>query len=992
MMGEHAAGNDVYRIPAMKGLFRASMRELPDAVPPVAPSAPPLLQDGAEPPERRYGWVAGSLPSPDPEGRYIVEFVEKRAVRVLAYLDRYGRVFATDSPLDSHPAREPDLKFARYADQPDPQVLQGCVEMRNADGEWREVARFRRSGERYTLYDSWFDFGKNAADLIYPDALTRSYLAFAYRPGLGAPEVPARGFEGIEAPLDASPTAPALLKIFGDIMRAQCDPALRPPALVRALARWLDQAGVDRLALEPSGSLRLVKTIRYADLFYLASTEEGAGLPPRLLWNLQGALNRYLLIKRALGERASTASIADVLKWDSYLVERFAAGCVEVAAPTGLSAAAGEWELRRVISDAVERLAAPLRLEVEFRADAKAGIVGFKTVVPDESMMPLQRWDDETGAVVDTTVMERTAQARRYAEHLAIYLAATAFGACDRVMRVEFDAHTLLDEKSISLGDVLAAAGESKPEDDGEDGAARLAQLIPSADLFVSFQRETFLAELSAVAKGDPITLLEMRDAHAAKGAFAKKEASAVDADGFFDAGAMSRDARDDGRIEDDPFRSLSILPSARLRRDMPEYLDAELPEQVQDALGAHCLHDLRIDADAPHRCQAERLARRLASVATATEAVQVIRRCQLRTDDPFVDQACMRLMTALAEGDADPADQNTVIRGYLGTDDCRDALQRARTLVQMGDVDGAGRLLSDAAWKEEAERRYIDDAEVVHRNFDNYSSRVLYNLIREGKHLPFNDSAIPSPESQLDLSVGDAGAQRMTMAQASLSSSMRSAARGFGEADRDRRVELVSDSLLHCHLEASKLLERSFGGIDAALAHATRAVELAPVSMPPRCLLARMYMLMGDMASASETLKAALEIATQPNEIAIAYYQLAYTLWKSGDARTGAACYVKSVSVSPIMAAQVAAELQDLLNQEGVKLPARSDLDETFAAADVPLAPTGAVLDALFEAAQRAVDAGVFPVGRSLLATYLNYRPDDALMGVYRSLLDLLV
>ena len=59
------------------------------------------------------------------------------------------------------------------------------------------------------LYDSWFDFGPRGADLAYPDALTRSYLAFVYRPSLGAPEVPARGLEGVEAPLDALPALPA---------------------------------------------------------------------------------------------------------------------------------------------------------------------------------------------------------------------------------------------------------------------------------------------------------------------------------------------------------------------------------------------------------------------------------------------------------------------------------------------------------------------------------------------------------------------------------------------------------------------------------------------------------------------------------------------------------------------------------------------------------------------------------------------------------------
>ena len=984
-MDEHAA-DGIYRIPAMKGLFRAAARELADAVPPLAPASPPLPWEGAEIPERHYGWVAGSLPSPDAEGRYIVEFVEKRAVRVLAYVDRYGRAFSTDKPLDSHPTREPELKFARYAEQSDPAVLEGCVEVRDAEGSWREAARFRRFQDRYTLYDSWFDFGPRGADLAYPDALTRSYLAFVYRPSLGAPEVPARGLEGIEAPLDALPALPALRKIQSDIAHAQLDPALKPPALARALARWLTQAGLDQLALAPSGSLRLVKTVRYADIFYLAPTEEGAGLSARTIWALQNALNRYLLVKRAFGDKASIASVADVLRWDAYLIDAVAAPAAVRAQE--LSADAGEWALRRRIAEAVERMAVPLRFEVEFRADLKAGIVAFKTVVPDADMMPRERWDEDARAVADATALERTAQALRYAEHLAVLLAAEAFGASEQVRRVEFDAHVLWEEGSFSLGDVLAMAGQGDPEDDGEGGATRLAQLLPGADLYVAFRRDAFLSGCPHAAKGDPSAAFRAWGARVARDAFARRGPDGTAAD------AVPLDPQAPERIDDDPFRTLSIMPSAKRRRDMPECFDAELPEEARAALGARWLHDLRIDSEAIPRRQAERIAARLARAESATEAIGAVRRRQQRADDPFAIQACTRLMAALAEGEADPDDQNTVIRSYLGPDPCWDALRIARALAAAGDAEGAGRVLSETAWKTEAERRYLDDSEVVYRNFDGYASRVVYNLVREGGNAALAEAldagaseprgGAPVPEDEDPLLV--------MAAQVLSSAGARPAANGFGQGDRDRRVELVPDTLLRCHLEAAKLLERSFSGIDAALAHATRAIELSPTATTPRCVLARVYMLMGDAASASETLKAALRLATQPNDIAIAYYQLAYTLWKSGDARTGAACYVKSLVTSPIMAAQVASELQDLLNRESVSVPAREGLDDVLAAGGVPLAPSDTVLDALLQAAERAVDADVFAVGRSLLATYLTYRPDDALMGAYRSLIDLLV
>ena len=730
MMDEPAA-EGIYRIPAMKGLFRASARELADVVPPLAPSAPPLPWNGAEVPERRYGWAAGWLPSPDAEGRYVVEFVEKRAVRVLAYVDRYGRAFTTDAPLDSHPAREPDLKFARYAEQSDPAVLEGCVEVRDAEGAWREAARFRRVQDRYTLYDSWFDFGVHGTDLAYPDALTRCYLAFVHRPALGAPEVPARGLEGVEAPLDAMPALPALRKIQSDIAHAQLDPALKPPALARALARWLSQAGLDQLAFAPSGSLRLVKTVRYADIFYLAPTEEGAGLSARVIWSLQNALNRYLLVKRALGDGASAAQVADVLRWDARLMDSIAAraldGIADAEPPAPRSDEPGEWALRLRISEAIERLAVPLRFEAEFRVDLAAGIVAFKTVVPDVDMMPRERWDEHAQAVVETTALERARLALRYAERLALLLAAEAFGASERVRRVEFDAHALWEEGSFSLGDVLAMAGEDELEDDGEGGATRIARLLPGADLYVAFGREVFPADLSLAAKGDPVPAFQAWGARVARDAFLRRGS----ADAAPDAEPVCPQGLE--RVDDDPFRSLSIMPSAKRRRDMPECSDAELPERARGALGARWLHDLRVDSDALHRRQAERIAVRLSRATSVTEAIGAVRRRQRRADDPFAVQACTRLMAALAEGEADPDDQNTVIRSYMGPDPCRDALRRARALAAAGDAEGAGRVLSEAAWKTEAERRYLDDSEVVYRNFDGYASRVVYNLVRAG-------------------------------------------------------------------------------------------------------------------------------------------------------------------------------------------------------------------------------------------------------------------
>lgn len=1043
-MGESIAEGGLYRIPALRELLHGTSRELDDAVPPLVPPGPLFIGGGtaqnhaasavrtgslstelsslvellqtesssyealdaakdvtndllpSETP-KRYGWVAGWLQTPDPDGFYAVEFVEKRSVRILAYLDKFGRAFTTDKPLELPPAREPDMKFVKFAEQADTTVAEGGVEVRSADGTWREVARFRSVGNRFALFDSWFNFAGHADNLPYAEAIARCYFAFVHRPSLGAPDVPARGLDSMMTLLDGMPALPALRKVEASIVYAQRDAALRPPSYAKALANWLAQAGLDQLALAPSGSLRLVRTVRFADIFYLAPTEEGAGLPMRVIWCLQNALNRYLLGMRALGARASLATTAEVLHSDEHLVESVASRSVKQVVPE-LPSGETEWDLRHRISLAIERIAAPLRFEVEFRLDVDAGVVAFKTVMPDESMMPQQRWDPAKQTVKNASVEERVAAARRYAMHLALFLAATVFFGNRRIERVEFSAHTLWEEGSFSLGDVLAAEGSAPFDEALKDHSDNpLAQLLPGPDLYVAIERQAFLAASPLAINGDPTRAFSRWGAELVCNAFCRKDGKAVgdlaaawveddtapapDAETIgsagteapFDAGSTSVEAGAPlgagrtsveagaltivSRIDDDPFDRIAKLPSASLRRDLPEYADSEIPFEAQEALGAQWAHDLRIDAQALHRRHADQLAGTLAKTDSTLAAIEVVRKHQSATDDPLTHAACLRLMEALALGSADPEDQNTVVRSYLGVDGCREALLRAKDLVEQGDTQSAAKLLSEAAWQAEATGNISDNQEVVYRSFDGYASRVVYNLVRQGS-----------------LALGD-----------------QQTARGFGEEDRDRRVELAPDALLHCHMEAAKLLERSFDGIDAALIHAKRAVELAPSATPPRCLLARVYMLIGDTTSAIDVLKDSLLLATQPNEIAVAYYQLAYVLWKSGRARAGAACYMKSISASPIMATQAALELQDLLAREGIGLPARADVEPTLKECGVPIAPVPVVLDALFAAAKQAVDANLFVVGRSLLATCLVHRPDDSLMGVYRSLLDLL-
>ena len=142
--------------------------------------------DGA-PVQPIYGWVSGGISLPASGGCYAVEILPDTSVRVLAYLDTFGRAFVMNEATVVPPARTPDMQFV--GDDPEHPFADGIgsVYVRGPEGEPRDVMRFRREKGRYTFFDSWYDFGEHGEDLPYNSAMARAFFAFVYRPSLGAP-------------------------------------------------------------------------------------------------------------------------------------------------------------------------------------------------------------------------------------------------------------------------------------------------------------------------------------------------------------------------------------------------------------------------------------------------------------------------------------------------------------------------------------------------------------------------------------------------------------------------------------------------------------------------------------------------------------------------------------------------------------------------------------------------------------------------------------
>lgn len=863
-----------FRFGAVEALLGMKRSVLEGAVPPVS-----SVQNAAA--ASTYGWVANGLPTPATGGAYAAEFVGKNEVRIVAYLDPFGRAFSVFEPIVVPPAREPDLSFAKLMDQDTPGEERGCVYVHHGDGTKTEVAQYRCARGRYTLFDSWYNFGPYGSDLAYNDVLARVYLAFVERPVLGAAPVPQRGLDGVHERLRGDKPLTALRSIVEEVRRVEQDSAYQPPALVRCLACWLAEAGLDELDGVKDEELRLVRTARYANTYYLGIENEETVIPETVVWGIEAALNRFLLIEEALGERASLATDVDCARWDEYLFESVAIQHppADHLADEAVVQTEGEWAVRCALGATLERLRLPVRIDVAMRFDVEEGVAAFSVTPPSGSLMPARIWRDECG-FVQATDEAREAQARRYALHLGLVLAAAAFEASSSIQRVDIVARPFVQ-----------ATFER-----------------PAYDAFGRFEE---------AREGDPMPPYAFVGAR-------------------LDAG------------ETEAFAHVSSLPSFKLRQQRPEMIDGALGDAAYIALGADDCKDVRISFEGARRRMAEGLADRIVRASSTTDAIRLVRAAQ---DEAFAQRddraavACTRLMAALAEGEVDMGDQNAVVSWFLGEDRCLAALGRARVLAD-NDQEAAVQVLMDAVSEATALDGFVDGAATVHRAFDSYASRVLYNRARLG-----------SGDPQRALS--DAG----------------------------KRVELVPDSYFLCHLEITQLLEHSFERTEEALRFGQRAIEIGPATAAGYRQLGRAYMLVGDMENAASVLQEGLLVAVQPNDIATAYYQLAYVLWKAGRPEAGAACYLKSLMTSSSVAMQATVELQELMEETGVTLVDKGAVDEELVAHAVPVAPTAEVVDALDAGAAAAVDAGLFPVARNLLALRLRYRPDDALVSVLRSL-----
>ena len=763
-------------------------------------------------------------------------------------------------------------------------------------------------------------------------------------------EVPTGSEASVEQALRKASLSRALHQVVREVNEALTAQE-EVPALARHLAKWLEDANVADLS-DSADDLSLVRAIHYSDLYYIVAPQDA---PLHVSGNdiaaMECALDTYKLVLDVLGDASDTADMQEV-SYAANLVrtiippfisqkgeaaedaqqtgEQVGAGISDGVDDAGAfdgfdrsgsetpfdlpvcDSSVGEWSWRRKLAVTLESIRSPHRIVVDFQGGLQTGTVTMVGLVPSVNAMPKSVWSAEANNWRALSYKERYEMAVSYSLSCAIACVAAAFASSDRIQRVRF-LEGFIDSKAM--------AGQS-------DGRGFVMQSCCRIDV----DRASFVRDGIYVNDGDDPLACWI-----SLGGNIIIDAPVSDmVDGWSDALELLQEQFDE-----------SDLPS---RSELPEFGDGRLPEAVGELLGARYARDMRIMHGSLHRRHAENLADRLAAAETDVERVRLARAMQSPGADPFDVQAANRVMSSLLSDDLDTADQNAVVNCYLGEDEYLKALSVSRELMAK-DRDKALESLLSVVDQAEQSGRYADDLEVVHRGFDSYSSRLMYNLVRTG--------TLKLSSERFDYGANDAG----------------------------KRVELIPDALYLCYTTAGYGAEQQFDGFESGEALSRTAIRMAPTVPNGYRQLARAYSLVGDMDSAAKVLFDALQICVTPADIALVYYQLGYVLWKAGRPQAGALCYLKSVTTSPVVAAQAAAELRGLMHEERIPVVGRPEIDEGLKDEEIPLAPLPHVIDAIMDGAEAAVDAGMFGVARSLLNVGLHYRPDDALFDVLKSL-----
>jgi tetratricopeptide (TPR) repeat protein len=177
---------------------------------------------------------------------------------------------------------------------------------------------------------------------------------------------------------------------------------------------------------------------------------------------------------------------------------------------------------------------------------------------------------------------------------------------------------------------------------------------------------------------------------------------------------------------------------------------------------------------------------------------------------------------------------------------------------------------------------------------------------------------------------------------------------------------------------------------LEAALSHAQRALDVAPLSSAANLGVAACLEALDKTKEAQDLLRSFLSTAYHNQSMGMAYFRLASLLWHDGDHLAGRACYYQAARTFPPLFPFIVTEYQSLAVQssdnESYEM-SEEQVEEALRQANIPLAPTQDMAYALYDGATASVDAEVFPVAHDLLTSLEALTGDDVIHGIRMSL-----
>lgn len=358
--------------------------------------------------------------------------------------------------------------------------------------------------------------------------------------------------------------------------------------------------------------------------------------------------------------------------------------------------------------------------------------------------------------------------------------------------------------------------------------------------------------------------------------------------------------------------------------------------EDMRALVGVSRSADLDIFEDGARRVQCEEVLDALD--AGVGQACACLKKMHDRTEDLVLRRICQGLLDNFALGDMDEQSYLEVREAFLDAYGFKPAMAHASALLRT-DEARAVPVLEELAARADACEAFHDTATTCFRYFDSYEARVLYpRLCKDDAH--------------------------------------------------GRTVAPLADEAYFAHDALAQVLTGSVVGASDAMKHAKRCVELAPSRASSYLRVARVHFMREEFAEEIAACCDAIKTAWNPQDVGLALYWMAFAFWKMDKYDAAQAAYRRCIMIGFSLAEQAATELAELLEQvKGLQRRSPDDEYDLLKREGVPLDALRENALYLLEVAECAVDNRAYALASVLAASAQRTVRDDALLTVLKSI-----